>query len=242
MKHVIEIHSLTKNYKSFCAVNQLSLAVKPGEIYGLLGPNGAGKTTAIKMCCGLMCPDSGTVSILEKTIPDKKISSFIGYMPQETAVYNGLTIHQNIEFFGEMYGMTRSQIAEREAELLSFVDLEKWKDKQILQLSGGMQHRTSLACALVHSPRVLFLDEPTVGVDPQLRVTFWNYFNKLKSQDAAILITTHYMDEARRCDRVGFMQNGKLIAEGVPAALMKKTKTSSLDDAFLVFSAGAGSV
>ena len=133
----------------------------------------------------------------------------------------GLSVRQNMEFYGEIFGLKKMKIKERIAELLKFIDLEKWRDELVGNLSGGMKHRVSLACTLIHEPQVLFLDEPTVGVDPELRVSFWDYFNSLKENGITILITTHYMDEARHCDRIGFMKSGKLIAEGEPRRLWK---------------------
>ncbi len=233
----VETKNLTKKYGDFTAVNNLNLRVNRGEIYGLLGPNGAGKTTTIKMLCGLLMPTSGDAYVLERKIPDKMCTApFIGYMPQEIALYVGLTVHQNIEFYGKIFGLNKTKIEEREEELLKFIDLEEWRDELVGNLSGGMKHRVSLACTLIHDPKLLFLDEPTVGVDPELRVSFWNYFNELKDSGITILITTHYMDEARRCDRIGFMREGCLIGEGAPEELLDITKTDSLEDAFLEFS------
>ncbi len=229
----VKTDKLTKNYGDFKALDELELQVIKGEIYGLLGPNGAGKTTAIKVLVGLLKKTSGTAQVLDIEIPNKQIASDIGFMPQETAMYIGLTVHQNMEFFGKLFGMTKEQIAIKEAELLKFVDLEDWKDELVQNLSGGMKHRVSLACTLIHEPDILFLDEPTVGVDPKLRANFWKYFNKLKENGTTVIITTHYMDEARNCDRVGFMRQGKLIAEGIPNEIMKDTGTDNLEDAFL---------
>lgn len=208
----------------------------------MLGPNGAGKTTTIKMLCGLLMPTSGDAYVLERKIPDKMCTApFIGYMPQEIALYVGLTVNQNIEFYGKIFGLNKTKIEEKEEELLRFIDLEEWGDELVGNLSGGMKHRVSLACTLIHDPKLLFLDEPTVGVDPELRVSFWKYFNELKDRGITILITTHYMDEARRCDRIGFMREGCLIGEGTPEELLNITKTDSLEDAFLEFSGqGAG--
>ena len=236
MENAIEISSLTKEFGDFKALNDLNLKVKKGEIYGLLGPNGAGKTTVIKVLCGLLEPSSGEACVLGNKIPDKNISSRIGYMPQETALYVGLTVHQNMEFYGNLFGIKKDKIIEKEKELLQFVDLYDWRNELVQNLSGGMKHRASLACTLIHEPELLFLDEPTVGVDPELRISFWDYFNKLKGEGKTILITTHYMDEARRCDRVGFMNYGKLIAEGTPQELLHQAGTDSLEDAFLKFS------
>lgn len=236
MEYAIKTSSLTKEFGDFKAVNDLNLKVKKGEIYGLLGPNGAGKTTAIKMLSGLLKPSSGEAFILGNKIPDKKMASYIGYMPQETALYVGLTVHQNMKFYGKLFGIKGTKIKEKEKELLEFVDLYNWRNQLVQNLSGGMKHRASLACTLIHEPELLFLDEPTVGVDPELRISFWEYFNELKDEGITILITTHYMDEARRCDRVGFMNYGKLIAESTPQELLSKAGTDSLEDAFLKFS------
>ncbi len=231
----VKTEKMIKNYGDFKALDELDLQVQKGEIYGLLGPNGAGKTTAIKVLVGLLKSTSGSAEILEMDISDKRIAPNIGFMPQETAMYIGLTVHQNLEFFGKLFGMNKDEIASKEKELLEFVDLINWKDELVQNLSGGMKHRVSLACTLIHEPDILFLDEPTVGVDPKLRANFWKYFNKLKENGTTVIITTHYMDEARNCDRVGFMRQGKLIAEGVPKQLMLDTGTDNLEDAFLYY-------
>jgi ABC-2 type transport system ATP-binding protein len=160
-------------------------------------------------------------------------------MPQETAMYQNLTVHQNIQFFANVFGLDSRTITKREKELLEFVDLTKWKDALVSNLSGGMKHRASLACALVPEPKLLFLDEPTVGVDPKLRASFWDFFARLKAKGKTIIITTHYMDEARHCDRIGFMREGRLIAEGTPKEILERTATDSLEDAFLKAAEGA---
>jgi len=233
---IIETNNLTKRFGAFTAVNNLNLKINVGEIYGLLGPNGAGKTTTIKMLCGILLSTSGDSHIFGKKAVDKSVAPNIGYMPQEIALYPGLTVHQNMEFFGKLFGLKKEKIEKMERELLKFINLEKWRNELVVNLSGGMKHRVSLACVLIHEPKLLFLDEPTVGVDPNLRVTFWHHFDELKARGKTIVITTHYMDEARRCDRVGFMREGKLIAEGKPKELLAVTNTDSLEDAFLEFS------
>jgi ABC-2 type transport system ATP-binding protein len=233
--YAIKVEKMEKKFGDFKALDNLDLEIRTGEVYGLLGPNGAGKTTAIKVLTGLLKKTSGNAEILGIQLPNKDIAQRIGYMPQETALYVGLTVHQNLEFFGKLFGLDKNKILAREGELLKFIDLEKWKDELVANLSGGMKHRVSLACALIHEPEVLFLDEPTVGVDPELRVSFWKYFGDLKQNGITILITTHYMDEASHCDRVGFMRSGKLIAEGEPQAILKESGTKSLEDAFLFF-------
>ncbi len=151
-------------------------------------------------------------------------------------LYLGLTVDQNMKFYGRVFNLKKAEMEKREEELLKFVDLAHWKHEMVENLSGGMKHRVSLACTLIHQPELLFLDEPTVGVDPELRLSFWNYFNQLREGGVTILITTHYMDEARHCDRIGFMQRGHLIAEDTPQKLLKESGKDSLEDAFLDFS------
>ncbi len=231
----IETVGLTRKYGSFVAVDGLNLRVERGEVYGLLGPNGAGKTTVIKMLAGILPPDEGEIIVLDRRVPNVDLAPRIGYMPQETALYTGLTVHQNLQFFGELFGLRGEELAAREARMLRFIDLEQWRNALVRNLSGGMQHRVSLACALMHEPRVMFLDEPTVGVDPELRWAFWDFFRQLKEAGVTMLITTHYMDEACRCDRVGFMRHGKLIAEGRPEELMASCDAVSLEEAFMRF-------
>jgi ABC-2 type transport system ATP-binding protein len=234
MTYYVETTSLTKKFGDLTAVDKLDLTIGAGEIYGLLGPNGAGKTTLVKILCGLMTATSGEARVLGHKI-DGSIKPLIGYMPQETALYLDLTARENLTFFGKIFGLSKDKIAEREEALLKFINLEKFADTLVDNLSGGMKHRVSLACALLHEPELLFLDEPTVGIDPELRVSFWDYFSKLKEDNISMLITTHYMDEAGRCDRIGFMREGHLIAEGKPSELLELTDTTSLEDAFLEF-------
>jgi ABC-2 type transport system ATP-binding protein len=234
--YAIETKNLTKRFGAFTALSELNLKIESGAIHGLLGPNGAGKTTAIKILCGLLKPTSGEAYIFGKKVPDRSILPQIGYMPQETALYLELSVHHNLALYGELYGMSRSKIAEQEKELLQFIALEKWRDEPVSNLSGGMKHRVSLACSMIHEPRLLFLDEPTVGVDPELRASFWEYFNSLKRKGITIVMTTHYMDEAQHCDKIGLLRLGKLIAEGAPSEITRQTNTTNLEDAFLALS------
>lgn len=233
--YAVETRQLVKRFGRFTAVDRLDLRIPRGMVYGLLGPNGSGKTTTIRMMCGLARPTSGEVEVLGRPMPDRAVTSSIGYMPQETAIYQGITVHQNLAFFGRIQGLTRADIAQREDELLAFINLEKWRGELVANLSGGMKHRVSLACAMLHRPSLLVLDEPTVGVDPELRATFWEYFGTLRDAGTTILITTHYMDEANHCDRIGFLRQGRLIAEGTPQEIRERTSTASLEDAFLAF-------
>jgi len=229
----IETSKLVKKFGKFTAVDELDLSIEEGETYGLLGPNGSGKTTTIKIICGLLEATSGTVKVLGETVPSRKVLDQIGYMPQDTAIYVDNTVHENMELFGSLYGMSKDQFKKREEEMLKFVDLGDWRNSLASTLSGGMRHRLSLACALLHEPKLLILDEPTVGVDPELRATFWEYFETLGKKGITVVITTHYMDEATHCQKVGLLRQGRLIAEGKPDELMKKHGKRSLEDVFL---------
>lgn len=232
---VIRTEKLRKEFDGLVAVSGLDLRIGKGKLYGLIGPNGSGKTTAIKMLVGLLRPTSGSASILDESIPVRRNIARIGYMPQEMAIYPDLTVHENIELFGQLYSMEEEALAKREKLLLKMVDLEGRRDSLISQLSGGMKHRVSLASALIHDPEVVFLDEPTVGVDPELRVGFWKYFADLEAAGKTIVLTTHYMDEAVRCDTVGMMRTGDLIGEGSPRQLMEAASASDLESAFLAY-------
>ena len=231
---VVEIHHLTKTFGKFTAVDTLDLMIYRGEIYGLLGPNGSGKTTIIKMLCNLLRPNAGSIKILGQSVPCKSIMNQIGYMPQDTAIYLDNTVHENLFFFGGIYGMTKESLEKKEQEMLEFVNLQDWRDSLVSTLSGGMKHRLSLACALIHEPNLVFLDEPTVGVDPELRATFWGYFESLVKKGITVIITTHYMDEADHCSRVGLLRQGRLIADGRPRDLKKSMGVGSLEEVFLL--------
>jgi len=230
---VIRAERITKKFGDFVALNNVEFKMKKGEILGLLGPNGAGKTTLVKILNGIMKPTSGRVSVLGCDPLERKMRHRIGYMPQETALYLDNTVHENIMFFGELYGLSKDKILKREKELLAFTNLEKWRNVIVANLSGGMRHRLSLACALVHEPELLFLDEPTVGVDPELRTAFWEYFYRMQKDGVSILLTTHYMEEAAKCTMLALMRSGKIIAQGTPADLMSKTSATTLEDVFL---------
>ena len=230
----VETKGLTKKFGSFTALSNLNLRIEKGTVHGLLGPNGAGKTTAIKILCSLLKPSSGEGYILGKKVPDRSILPEIGYMPQETALYLDLTIHGNMMLYGDLFGLPRSRIAAREEELLDFVALQKWRDSLVSNLSGGMKHRVSLVCSMIHEPKLLFLDEPTVGVDPELRAAFWEYFDLLRKKGVTIVLTTHYMDEAQHCDRIALLRQGQLLAEGTPMDIVKSASTINLEEAFLV--------
>lgn len=233
--NAVETRDLTKVYAGRTVVDRLNLAVGEGELFALLGPNGAGKTTLIRSIIGLLAPDSGTVRVLGVTMPDKTVLRHIGYMTQQTALYDDLTVRQNVEFFaivGGLNGSVRSAVD----DAIALVDLSDRADSRVRELSGGMKQRCSLACALVHRPEVLLLDEPTVGVDPQLRVQFWQHFRRLTEQGVTLIVSSHVMDEAERCDRLGFMRGGELLAEGSAHELRQRAGVDTLEAAFLRFS------
>lgn len=229
----VKVNGLKKHYGKVIAIDGLDLSVPKGTVFGLLGPNGSGKTTTIKVLCGLLKPDAGSASVLGKDIKDRSYLTRIGYMPQETALYEDLTVHDNLKLFAGIYGLSKERFIRREKEVLDMVDLFKRRDFPLSDLSGGQRHRVSLAASMIHEPELLFLDEPTVGVDPPLRASFWNTFHGLRKSGVTIIMSTHYMDEARNCDLVGLMREGRLIAEGTPLEIMKRTGMENLEDAFL---------
>lgn len=232
-RDAIRTRGLRKEFESLVAVDDIDLTIGHGLLYGMIGPNGSGKTTLIKMLVGLLRPTAGSAHILGEKVPITDNISRIGYMPQEMAIYTDLTVHENLNLFSQLYSMNKDMFEKREPELLKVIDLADRRDSLVSQLSGGMKHRVSLACTLIHDPEVIFLDEPTVGVDPELRVGFWKYFADLKARGKTVVMTTHYMDEAVRCDMVGMMRQGKLIGEGTPKDLMERTSTTDLESAFL---------
>ncbi len=236
MDPVVQATDLHKDFGPIHAVDGLSLLVQAGEIYGLMGPNGSGKTTLIRLLIGLLKPTAGGVTVLNRTIPDKGILTQVGYMTQASALYGELTVRENVAFFAEMCG---GASRERIDEAVALVDLQDRAGSLVRTLSGGMKQRASLACALVHRPRLLLLDEPTVGIDPQLRATFWAYFRRLADDGVTLIVSSHVMDEAERCDRLGFMRQGKLLAEGSADELRAQAATATLEEAFLRFAEGS---
>jgi ABC-2 type transport system ATP-binding protein len=208
------------------------MQIEKGTTYGLLGPNGAGKTTLIRSIMGLSRPDSGQITVLGVNMPNKAILAKMGYMTQSVALYEDLTVWQNVQFFASMSGMNSHAKAAIE-EVIALVDLSERTHSRVRELSGGMQRRVSLACALVHRPEVVMLDEPTVGVDPQLRVQFWEHFRRLNAQGVTLIVSSHVMDEAERCDKLGFIRSGILLAEGSAKELLARAGTPTLEEAFL---------
>ena len=232
-----EVDKASFSYKDIEAVDELSLDVPSGLSFGLLGPNGAGKTTLIRLLVGLLKPKSGSVQILGQA-PSRKTAHLIGYMPQLHSLYSELSALQNVDFFARIYGLRdKRERAQRVEEVIKLVDLWPRRNDPVLNLSGGMMQRVSLACAIVHNPPLLLLDEPTVGLDPELRVIFWDYFTSLTKQGATLIISSHTMDDAAHCDRLAFMRQGKVIAQGSPNELRQATRQpeATLEDAFLYF-------
>lgn len=234
MDAVVETHAIHKHFGPIRAVDGVDMAVRPGEIYGLLGPNGSGKTTLIRLLVGLLRPTRGSAAILGGAVPDKALLSEVGYMTQVSALYEDLTVRENVAFFAEMCGgVSRGRVD----EVLALVELSERADSVVRTLSGGMHQRASLASVLVHRPRLLLLDEPTVGVDPQLRAAFWDYFRGLADDGVTLIVSSHVMDEAERCDRLGFMRQGRLLAEGSSRELRERAGTPTLEQAFIRFAA-----
>jgi ABC-2 type transport system ATP-binding protein len=239
----IETINLAKTYKEgkIRAVNGLNLKIQKGEIYALIGANGSGKTTTINMMIGSLYPTSGTIKVFGLSIPEKRriVSCQIGVAPQEYALYADLTVEQNIWFFAQLYGMKKPEFQKRIGELLPILKLDERKKTTVSNLSGGMKRRVSIACSLVHQPKIVFFDEATVGIDPVLRSFFWDYFRALAKEGLTIVITSHVMDEAERADRIGLMRLGKLIEEGTPAEIKRKYNVTTVEDVFIKLSQGA---
>jgi len=222
MESIIEIKNLSKSYNDILAVNDVSYNVAKGEMFGLVGPDGAGKTTTIRTLCGLLIPDGGEIEMLGYNLlkERKKIQNNIGYLSQKFSLYGDLTVDENIEFFADIHGV--KDYENRRNELLEFTRLTPFKDRLAEKLSGGMKQKLALACSLIHKPQIIFLDEPTTGVDPVSRRDFWKILSNLLKEGITIFMSTPYLDEAERCNRVALMSNGKIISLDTP----QKTKAS----------------
>ena len=235
-ENVVKLTNLTKDFGELRAVDNLNLDIVEGEIFALVGPNGAGKTTALKMILGITQPTSGDVEVLGYKIPKerKKIKRDIGYLAQQRALYETLTSRENIEFFAAIKGMKKEAIKEKTDELLQILDLAEYENVRAKNLSGGTQQRVALACACANNPRLLLLDEATVGLDPVLRKDVWEYLKKYnKEVKGVIIITTHFLDEAEYADRVGFIREAKLIALDTPEKLKEQTSSVTMEEVFL---------
>ena len=229
----IGCRGLTKRFGTVVALDRLDLEVPRGVLLGLLGPNGAGKTTLIRILLGLATITDGRATLLGAEVPSKAVLPRVGYMPQNLAVYPDLTVGENVELFGRLFGVVGDRLQRRTSEVLDLVRLAGRRHDLVLELSGGMQRRVSFAAALVADPDLLLLDEPTVGVDPELRSEFWQYFHRLTEAGKTVVLTTHYLEEANRADRVVFLHAGTVLATGAPAEIKARTGTANLEDAFL---------
>jgi len=221
----ITARQLTKRFGDFTAVDSIDFDVYSGEIFGFLGPNGSGKTTTIRMALGLLQPSAGTVTVLGIPVSKapQQIRPRVGYMSQRFSLYNDLTVLQNLHFYGMAYGLSNSQLQERIQEALALAGLEGRQGTRTRDLSGGWRQRLALSAAILHKPELLFLDEPTAGVDPVSRRIFWDLLYRLTAEGVTVFITTHYMDEAEHCQRLAFIQRGRIIAYGSPDEIKKET-------------------
>jgi len=234
MEYVIEALNLTKKFENFTAVSEVNLKVKKGEIFGLVGPDGAGKTTTMRLLSTAMEQTSGEAKVLGMDVrkEEEKIRKRIGYLPQRFSLYGDLSVEENLDFFADLYQVKKELKEKRKKELLEFTQLASFCDRRAQHLSGGMQKKLALACCLIHEPEVLFLDEPTTGVDPVSRKEFWKIL--LHLPQLTIFIATPYMDEAERCHRLAFIREGRILICDAPSAIKEKTRARNLEEAFVV--------
>lgn len=220
-RFAIETHGLTRRFGNFTAVDQADIRVERGSIYGLLGPNGSGKTTLIRMLCGLLRPSAGAATVMGHQLGPEtdQIKHHIGYMSQQFSLYGDLSVMENLSFYTRAYSVTRQKAAQRIEEVVELTGIHNYRDRLARNLSGGWRQRLALACALVHEPKLLFLDEPTAGIDPVARRALWNLLFDLSNRGHTFFVTTHYMDEAERCTHVGYIYFSRMIANGTPGDL-----------------------
>lgn len=235
MAAIIETRDLTRRFGTLTAVDHLTLSVGEGEIFGLVGPDGAGKTTTLRMLCGLIDPSEGTASVAGHDVAHdpRAVKDQIGYMAQRFGLYGDLTVQENMDFYADLFDITGSLRGELTTQLLRMTRMEPFRARQASRLSGGMKQKLALMCTLLHRPRILFLDEPTNGVDPVSRRDFWAILYQLLKDGITVFMTTSYLDEAERCNRVGLMHKGKLIRCAPPEVMKQETGTANLEGAFL---------
>lgn len=234
-ENIISVRNLVRKFGSFTANDNLSFDVRKGEIFGFLGANGAGKTTAVRILCGLSKPTSGEVKIAGFDIykETEKIKRNIGYMSQKFSLYEDLTVAENIQLYGGIYGLPNRQIREKQAELLNRLGMTDVRNKLIAGLPLGWKQKLAFSVAILHDPKIVFLDEPTGGVDPIARRQFWEMIYETASGGTTIFVTTHYMDEAEYCDRISIMSEGKIVALDTPAALKRIYQAPSVEEVFV---------
>lgn len=241
MDKVIVTNKLTKKFGDFIAANEITFEVEKGEIFGFLGANGAGKTTAMRMLCGLSSPSSGKATIAGYDVytQTEQIKASIGYMSQKFSLYEDMTVQENIRFFAGIYGLRRNDIKEKTKKLLDRLQLQKEAGLLVSQLPLGWKQKLAFSVAVVHQPKIVFLDEPTGGVDPITRRQFWDMIYEAASDDITVFVTTHYMDEAEYCNRVSIMVDGRIEALESPRELKKKFGADSMDEVFYRLARGA---
>src|SRR5665213_2832510 len=238
---VIKTNKLTKRFGDFVAVNEISFDVSKGEIFGFLGANGAGKTTAMRMLCGLSIPTSGQAVVAGfdiKRYPEK-IKKNIGYMSQNFSLYEDLTVNENIEFYGGIYGLSNKQLKDKTKELVAMLQLEQEAGKLVKSLPLGWKQKLAFSVAIIHEPKIVFLDEPTGGVDPANRKQFWEMIYETADKGITVFVTTHYLDEAEYCDRVSIMVDGKIAALDTPEGLKKSHEAKDMNEVFFKLARGA---
>lgn len=240
LDNVVKISGLEVKYDKNVILKNINLEIKKGEIIGFLGPSGSGKTTLVKAIIGMKSASKGKLQLLGETMPSLKVIPKIGYMAQSDALYEDLSAIDNLLFFGELYNLKGKAAKERAMEVLTLVNLQDDYKKAVRNFSGGMKRRLSLAIALMHKPEVLILDEPTVGIDPVLRKKFWDEFYRIKEAGGTIIVTTHVMDEAYRCDKLSLIREGEIIAEGSADEIISKSGGSNIEEAFLYYSGEKG--
>jgi ABC-2 type transport system ATP-binding protein len=235
MAPIIETHGLTRRFSDLTAVDHLNLTVNAGEIFGLVGPDGAGKTTTLRMLCGLVNPSEGSATVAGHDVvrEPQAVKDQIGYMAQRFGLYLDLSVRENMNFYADLFGIFGTQRADLTAQLLHMTRMEPFRERQAGKLSGGMKQKLALMCTLLHRPRILFLDEPTNGVDPVSRRDFWAILYQLLKDGITILMTTAYLDEAERCNRVGLMHRGKLIRCDAPENLKKAAGAGTMEAVFI---------
>lgn len=230
---IVKVSNVVKKYSKVTVLNNINLEVKEGEIIGLIGPSGSGKTTLVKSIMGMEKIDSGMVEVLGEKIPNLKVLNNIGYMAQSDALYEELTGKENLEFFAKLFRLSKDKIKERIEYTAKLVNLEENLSKRVGNYSGGMKRRLSLAACLIQDPKLLILDEPTVGIDPKLRFSIWKELKALKQQGKTIIVTTHVIDEAEKCDKLALIRDGQIIATGSVAELKETFKVNTVEEIFM---------